>query len=233
MKASARARSMPAVCLWRSGVLPWLRIASAMVARSASSSAVSGVTTPSPLKRIEASHSPRSEMSASVRVLVPSLPSRSRMRRPSFASSAPGAFAPSRSSSDSVPPPESSTSALRSRSQAHWQAAITSGGRTRPSRSVSIKSNVRGSKSMPRVGQASATQSFWSSSAMRAMSSPLRNTTWSTPPARMNCQRCGAGAGAVAPGVPAACAVVASVIVPAGLRPRPSCARRGSSAVRR
>ncbi|MCY1540935.1 hypothetical protein D9M68_766030 [compost metagenome] len=80
---------------------------------------------------------------------------------------------------------------------------MTSGGRTRPSLSVSMRSSVRASKSMPRVGQASATQSFWSSSAMWAMSSPLRNTTWSTPPARRNCQRCGARVGASVPGVPA------------------------------
>jgi len=205
MKASARARSRPGFLSWRSGVLPWVRIASSMVARSASSEAVSGVTTPSPLKRMAASHSLRLEMSASVSVFESFLPSRSRMRRPSFARSAPAAPLSSRSSSDRVPPPASNASGLRSRSQAQRQAAMTSGGRTRPSPSVSIRSSVRGSKSMPRVGQASATHSFWSSSAMWAMSAPLRNTTWSRPPARMKLHRCGvvAGTGVLVPGTPA------------------------------
>ena len=72
----------------------------------------------------------------------------------------------------------------RTRATAHWQAAISSGGRMRPSLSSSIRSSVSLSNSMPRVGQARATHSFWSSSPMCAMSCPVRMTTWSTPPAR-------------------------------------------------
>ena len=60
-------------------------------------------------------------------------------------------------------PPLAIESPFRSRAAAHAQAAISSGGRMRPSLSVSIRSRVAPSNSIPRVGHASATHSFWSS----------------------------------------------------------------------
>ena len=67
---------------------------------------------------------------------------------------------------------------------AHFAAAMISGARIRPSLSVSTRSSVLVSNSIPRVGQASATHSFWSSSSRWATSAPRSNFTWSNPPAR-------------------------------------------------
>ena len=61
-------------------------------------------------------------------------------------------------------------------------AAITSGVRMRPSPSASMSSSMRASKRTPVVGIESAAQHFWSSSARRAMSSPVTNLTWAMRP---------------------------------------------------
>ena len=58
--------------------------------------------------------------------------------------------------------PRSKSSGLRRQDVAHFAAAIISGARMRPSLSVSINESVLASNSRPCVGQASATQSFWS-----------------------------------------------------------------------
>ena len=78
----------------------------------------------------------------------------------------------------------SRSSAFFNRRPVHWVAAISSGARMRPSLSVSMRSSDFGSNSMPRVGQARATQSFWSRLSSASKSAPVSSRTWSKPPAR-------------------------------------------------
>ncbi len=158
--ASALVRSMPSSPL-RSLMPPWVSMMCWITTRRLSSSVVFAVITPSPLKRIAAINLLRSTTSSRLIVVISSgLPSRIRIRRASSASDEPNWPLSSIEASASVSPPCISSSGSRSCSQAQRHAAISSGGRIRPSLSVSIKSSVRGSISMPRVGHASATQSF-------------------------------------------------------------------------
>ena len=60
---------------------------------------------------------------------------------------------------------------------AHLTAAMISGARMRPSLSVSRSARVLSSNSRPLVGQASATQSFWSSLSSAFRSSPVSRRT--------------------------------------------------------
>ena len=159
-------------------------------ASALSSPAVAGLTMPSPLKRMAAREARRSRTWARLSAAPPAWPDRASMRSASACSKAPCSLSRSRLDSCSTSPPSASTWGSRTRATAHWQAAISSGGRMRPSLSSSIRSSVSLSNSMPRVGQARATHSFWSSSPMCAMSCPVRMTTWSTPPARKNSQAC-------------------------------------------
>ena len=61
---------------------------------------------------------------------------------------------------------------------------------------------MAGSISSPFVGQASATQSFWSSRSMLRRSSGRSSRTWSSPPMRLNRQGCGGDLGVSAMGIP-------------------------------
>ena len=146
-------------------------MASTITWRTTPSGADSGTTTPSPLKRVCAKTLVRSATSSSVTSFASGLPAATSTWRAAASSAFPSAVSSRMASSGKVSLPATTSPRSFSRASANFTAAITSGARTRPSLSVSRRASVAGSISSPFVGQARATQSFWSSRSMLRRSS--------------------------------------------------------------
>jgi len=139
---------------------PRQSIMSLMTALVASSLAESAGTIPSPLNgwsaKVWAAPIASSIVISAVSVLPKTCRAKAAICLPSGAASLIAA-------SRKVGEPLIRSSGFLSRPPAHLTAAISSGARTRPSLSVSIKARVAWSNSSPVVGQARATHNFWSS----------------------------------------------------------------------
>ena len=126
-----------------------------MALRTAASSVASAMIMPSPLNLVSAKICTVSVTSATEIAVAPGFFKLVRMR---FAPA--NALASAISASGTESPPFIRWPTSFSMLVAHCTAAMISGGRMRPSPSVSIKSAVFGSSSVPRVGTASAIHSF-------------------------------------------------------------------------
>ena len=161
-------------------------------ARVSSSAAASGLSIPSPLRgpfATDLATSAASEADTPAHCL----PSVERIQAAASTMERPSGLSPIAARGRASEPSSNVTGSFR-RAQAQETAAITSGGRTCPSPSVSMIARVRSSIWRPLTGQLSATQSFWSSSPRALRSSAVSSETWSSPPLRTNFHEWGGAA---------------------------------------
>ncbi len=161
----------------RSGTVPIASAISRISARVASSSAAVSVMTPSPLKTVSAKMRAGSPTSSRLIEVKSALPMSAKMRRADASSVLPSGSASLIAARGRAASPLNRSSGFLRLLQAKVAAAMSSGARTRPSLSVSMSASVRASISRPFVGQARATQSFWSSAPRFARSAPDANLT--------------------------------------------------------
>ena len=159
---SARAWLTPGLPL-RSVSAPRQAIMSLMTVFTVSSSAESGGMIPSPLKTVCAKIFVVSVVSSMVMAGASFLPRLARICLAEESNCFPSGVASLMALNGSDGEDVSRSSRFFRQLPAHRVAAMMSGARIRPSWSVSIKSSVLVPNSIPRVGHASATQSFWSS----------------------------------------------------------------------
>ena len=161
-----------------------------MHARRASSGAASGGTMPSPFISDCSKAFAAFVASSTVRAVASDLPRLCSTVRAASSSALPSGTSSRMPASGSSERPSSRSSGFFSRPTVQLPAEMMSGARMRPSLSPSTSSSVRASNSSPVVGHASASQSFWSSSANAPRSAPESRRGWSKPPARKKVHLC-------------------------------------------
>ena len=152
----------------------------------ASSPAESGVTMPSPLKRVFENMSFESVVSSILIDSFEDLPMLSSTLLALFSSLQPSTLLVSKAERGRVSLELRSKSLSFNMLHIHSLAFTTSFTRILPSWSLSRYSKNSRSNSRPSTGQLSAVQSFWSNSPKWAMSSPLSIRTLVTPPKELN-----------------------------------------------